>query len=505
MRSLVCSYQWFSLSFFVFSLGVSAFNIPRLGTVQRTHQHEPRTISSSSNLPEDLKTFYYTQRLDHFNYRPDSYATFHQRYFVNFKYWGGAKSGAPIFAYLGAEAPVDPDINFIGFLRENAPHFNALIVYIEHRYYGKSIPFGSWKEAMRNASTRGYFNSAQAIADYASVLLHLKKSLSARNSPVIVIGGSYGGMLASWFRLKYPHVALGALASSAPILYFNGVAPRAGYYYIVTKDFQETSMSCYQTIRRSWSEIDRVAKKPNGLSILSTMFRTCKKLRHSSELKDYLDSVYAEAAQYDHPASYPVKAICGAIDAAAKKTNNILDQIFEGVVAFMKNKSCYDLNIFNYPSQTNMGWRWQTCSEMVMPIGHEESDSMFPPAPFNMKTFVKECRSLYGVLPQPHWVTTYYGGPGLKLKLRRFASNIIFSNGLRDPYSSGGVLESISDSVVAVSTVNGSHCLDILEATPNDPQWLVMQRKSEVKIIKGWIAKYQADLRALNNQNISYN
>ncbi|KAI9080156.1 hypothetical protein K1719_037834 [Acacia pycnantha] len=499
MRTLVYSYQWFSLFFLIFSLCVSAFNIPRLGIMERTHQHEPaRTVSSSDSPDDDLKTYYYTQRLDHFNYLPESYASFHQRYFVNSKYWGGAKSGAPIFAYLGAEAPVDEDIASDGFLKDNAPNFNALIVYIEHRYYGKSIPFGSWKEAMRNATTRGYFNSAQAIADYAAVILHLKTSLSAQNSPVIVFGGSYGGMLASWFRLKYPHVALGALASSAPILYFSGAAPRAGYYYIVTKDFQETSMSCYQTIRRSWSEIDRVAKKPDGLSILRTMFRTCKKLSHSSELKNYLDSIYASAAQYNNPSYYPIKAICEAIDEAAKKTsNNILGQIFEGVVAFMGNKSCYDMNKFNNPSQTNIGWNWQTCSEMVMPIGHDKSDSMFPPEPFNMKSFVKECKSLYGVLPQPHWVTTYYGGPDFKLKLRRFASNIIFSNGLGDPYSSGGVLESISDSVVAISTVNGSHCLDILEASPSDPQWLIMQRETEVKIIKGWIAQYQADLRSI--------
>ena len=46
---------------------------------------------------------------------------------------------------------------------------------------------------MKNESTRGYFNSVQAIADYAVVLLHVKKKLSAENSPVIVIGGSYGG------------------------------------------------------------------------------------------------------------------------------------------------------------------------------------------------------------------------------------------------------------------------------------------------------------------------
>ena len=49
------------------------------------------------------------------------------------------------------------------------------------------------KEALKNESTRGYFNSAQALADYAAVLLHVKKNLSAENSPVIVIGGSYGG------------------------------------------------------------------------------------------------------------------------------------------------------------------------------------------------------------------------------------------------------------------------------------------------------------------------
>ncbi len=47
--------------------------------------------------------------------------------------------------------------------------------------------------AFKNASTRGYFNSAQALADYAEILIHVKKQLQAEHSPVIVIGGSYGG------------------------------------------------------------------------------------------------------------------------------------------------------------------------------------------------------------------------------------------------------------------------------------------------------------------------
>ena len=47
-------------------------------------------------------------------------------------------------------------------------------------------------------------------------------------------------MLASWFRLKYPHLALGALASSAPILYFDNITPQNGYFSVVTKDFRVT-------------------------------------------------------------------------------------------------------------------------------------------------------------------------------------------------------------------------------------------------------------------------
>lgn len=64
---------------------------------------------------------------------------------------------------------------------------------MQHRYYGKSMPFGSAKEALKNASTLGYLNAAQALADYAAILLHVKEKYSAKHSPVIVVGASYGG------------------------------------------------------------------------------------------------------------------------------------------------------------------------------------------------------------------------------------------------------------------------------------------------------------------------
>ncbi|GLT31109.1 hypothetical protein SLA2020_058700 [Shorea laevis] len=493
-------FQWLLILCMTVVLAVSQaaatrIDIPRLSPTRGVILEEPEILKTWSC--KECQTFYYNQTLDHFNYRPESYTKFQQRYVMNFQYWGGPN--APILAYLGAESSLHKQHTAFGFLNDTAPQLKALQVFIEHRYYGESIPFGSIEEVMKNANARGYFSSAQAIADYAQILLHIKKKLHAQHCPVIVIGCSYGGMLASWFRLKYPHIAIGALASSAPILYFDNIplTPPGGYYSVVTNDFKEASETCYQTIRNSWSVIDDVASRPDGLAYLSQKFNTCEPLTKPSDLKYYLKALYYSAAQYNDPPVYPVTVICGGIDGATNSSSanedDILNKIVAGVVAYKGNKTCH----FNQSSNgTVSGWAWQRCSEMVMPIGIG-NDTMFPPSPFNLSRFESDCKREYGVPPRPHWITSYYGGHDIKFILHRFGSNIIFSNGLRDPFSSGGVLENISKSIVAVITKNGSHCLDLHPSLATDPLWLVEQRATEVKIIKQWLANYYEDLEAL--------
>ncbi|KAJ6812678.1 lysosomal Pro-X carboxypeptidase-like isoform X2 [Iris pallida] len=198
----------------------------KLGEFKREIYSGAQSLAST-DIANDYDKYainYYTQTLDHFDYQPESYATFPQRYAVSNVSWGGARNDSPILVYLGGESPVDYLLKEPLFLSEIAAHCNALLVYIEHRYYGESNPFGSREEAYANSSTLGYLSSSQALADYAELIIDLKKNLSADNSPLIVAGGSYAGMLASWFRLKYPHIAIGAFASSAPILYFDDIS-----------------------------------------------------------------------------------------------------------------------------------------------------------------------------------------------------------------------------------------------------------------------------------------
>lgn len=138
-KSYKLFYQVYPLLLFLLPLilkSVSAvpYKIPRLTPHIRTILRNPDSNLSSPLLSKDFKIYFYTQILDHFNYGPQSYATFKQRYIINFKYWGGGNSSSPIFAYLGAEAPLDEDLQSVGYLTANAPHFKALQVYIEVIY-----------------------------------------------------------------------------------------------------------------------------------------------------------------------------------------------------------------------------------------------------------------------------------------------------------------------------------------------------------------------------------
>ncbi|KAG6585991.1 Lysosomal Pro-X carboxypeptidase, partial [Cucurbita argyrosperma subsp. sororia] len=202
-------------------------------------------------------------------------------------------------------------------------------------------------------SVLGHLNSAQALADHAEVLLHIKKMFASQTSPI--------RRLIRW-KLKYPHIALGALASSAPILYFDNITPQDGYYSIVSKSFKETSQTCYETIRRSWAEIDRIAKnKPEGFMILSKRFKTCEKLNGSHELKNHLDKVFTYAAQYNSPHKKPVRGVCAAIDEAARKNSDVIEQVVAGVVALMGERDCYDVFEFGDPDNTIDPFTWKAC------------------------------------------------------------------------------------------------------------------------------------------------
>lgn len=90
---------------------------------------------------------------------------------------------------------------------EIAPEFGALVIFAEHRYYGESMPYGNI--SFSDPRHLGYLTSQQALADYVELIENLRLKPQYRRSPVIVFGGSYGGMLSAWMRMKYPYIVQG--------------------------------------------------------------------------------------------------------------------------------------------------------------------------------------------------------------------------------------------------------------------------------------------------------
>ncbi len=61
------------------------------------------------------------------------------------------------------------------------------------------------------------------------------------------------------------------------------------------------------------------------------------------------------------------------------------------------------------------------------------------------------------------------------------------SNGLLDPWSSGGVLRNVSKDVVALIIPEGAHHLDLRGSDPMDPPSVKKARKIEMTYISKWI------------------
>lgn len=143
--------------------------------------------------------------IDHYNYFDKR--TYNQRYFKNEKYFD--KQNGPVFLNICGEYTCSIREDRLFPFMIGAKH-KALLLSIEHRFYGKSQPFKNW--ATENFR---FLNAEQALSDLATFLTLINADKPDRK--VIIIGGSYPGALSAWFRQKYPHLSVASWSSSGVV------------------------------------------------------------------------------------------------------------------------------------------------------------------------------------------------------------------------------------------------------------------------------------------------
>jgi len=151
--------------------------------------------------------------------------TFKVKYLVDDQYFNSKEAKEknlprPILFYAGNEAAVEVWANFTGYQSfALAKKYGGLVVYLEHRYFGESMPFGEQSLAKGNVQ---YSRLQNTLMDMASTIQHIRGVYNAEKSPAVAFGGSYGGELATWLRMKFPSIIQAAVNSGGPVLYYKG-------------------------------------------------------------------------------------------------------------------------------------------------------------------------------------------------------------------------------------------------------------------------------------------
>jgi len=209
----------------------------RMSPKKFSEEHVKQKIEQPEHPNSNIQEYFFETPIDHFD-NGGNLETFSMRYLVDETYWD--PETGPILFYAGNEGNVYSFLDNSGFMTETiAQETKGLIVFGEHRYFGVSYPFEPSEAFTPEHSV--YLTVEQVMEDYADLIKYVRTEYKMEDKACVVFGGSYGGMLAGWLRMKYPHTFQGALAASAPSLYFKGApsAPENAYADICTEDFRQ--------------------------------------------------------------------------------------------------------------------------------------------------------------------------------------------------------------------------------------------------------------------------
>ena len=310
------------MSILLYFISVIAF----LSTCVDSKTFPPRNAGRLTRYQEDPPPFtianmtcdFFLQPLNHFDLPRNQSGFYRQRFcyyngFVN----DNDVSKAPVFFYAGNESPLEEYINQTGLIWQSAPQFGAQVVFVEHRYEGKSLPNPEIPHCL------AYAASYQALADYANFIdQYLFQAVATEGRgrrPVIVFGGSYGGMLAAWMRMIYPHLVAGAIAGSAPIGGFPNNRPRSidAAYRVIRHGLAQSlppslppseKNNCPNNLLAAWPLITILAQEETGRKLLQESFRLCQvpSTNDAQTLISWAQSPWFDMAEgsFPYPSSY---------------------------------------------------------------------------------------------------------------------------------------------------------------------------------------------------------
>ncbi|XP_057541627.1 probable serine protease EDA2 isoform X1 [Amaranthus tricolor] len=338
---------------------------------------------------------------------------FQQRYYEFLDYF--RSPDGPIFLKICGESSCNGIAN--DYLSVLAKKFGAAIVSPEHRYYGKSSPFKTY-----TTEDLKYLSSKQALFDLAAFRQFYQDSLNKRfnrsniENPWFVFGISYAGALSAWFRLKFPHLTCGSLASSAVVL---------AVYNFTEFDRQigvSAGPECKAALQETTQLVDERLKS-NGKAVKSVF--GASQLTIDGDFLYFLADAAVTAFQYGNP-----DELCLPLVEAKKADKDLLEAYASFVNdTFADYVDSYNQENLKITTSADRLWWFQVCTEVAYFQVAPANDSIRS-SKVNTRYHLDLCKNVFGdgIYPEVDVTNLYYGGTKIA------GSKIVFTNGSQDPW-----------------------------------------------------------------------
>eukprot|EP01129_Flabellula_baltica_P004404 TRINITY_DN1528_c0_g1_i14.p1 TRINITY_DN1528_c0_g1~~TRINITY_DN1528_c0_g1_i14.p1 ORF type:complete len:381 (+),score=77.43 TRINITY_DN1528_c0_g1_i14:726-1868(+) len=374
-----------------------------------------------------------------------------------------------------------------------AQKHGALLVALEHRFYGESHPF-----PQMTTENLQYLNSQQALADAAYFLSGFKESHGMpSDNPVVSFGCSYPGALAAWFRLKYPHATIGSVASSAPV---EAVVDFYEYLDVVDQSLNYfVGKECDELISNATQQVQYLLGSQSGRKTLEKLFNTCEPIVSDNDVSTFMSNLMGDfqgVVQYNNEMG-PVQTVDNLCHIMMTGRNDPLTAyskvasiFYSGCMDVSYDKLIDELKDVDAFGNNGVGmrqWTYQSCNE----FGYFQSTDS-PNQPFGdlvpIKYWVDQCKDIFGLdfntEERVKETNIYYGAKDYK---RNGATNILFVNGNIDPWHALSVTKTVSESVEAILIDGTAHCRNIKVPDQYSPPGLIEAQQKTAAIINKWL------------------
>uniref|UniRef100_A0A914YQ25 Serine carboxypeptidase n=1 Tax=Panagrolaimus superbus TaxID=310955 RepID=A0A914YQ25_9BILA len=427
------------------------------------------------------------------------------------RYWKNdefnLESDGPQFLFLGGET----EASSFDVLYQIYPHvqyakaINATLWTLEHRFYGKSQPFGSLATPYLR-----YLNSQQAVADIAYFITSQNTALNLTNPQWIIYGGSYAGSLALWFNKLYPDLSKGVVASSAPINF------RLDFYdYLKYTEFliESHSSECVKNINIAIKDFQwRLTRNNDGKNLVSYSFPLKPSLEtmnityegigflYSSILSYFqtaiqYTNVNAKAYKYDvgiipfcqnmafpYPMRYLNLAMAiGNMSSYLLGSSPGLSVKYADFVSYLRDPNSNDSE-----QRSTRAWTWQSCNEFGNFLSTNGGKSFFGNH-ISYNFYIGICIDVFGISIVRTQTGIRKSIAAYGLSTTYTGKNVIASRNYYDPWSLLALTKSNDPSVITYEIDGTGHCADMAPLSPNDNESLKHYRKLVMETIKKWV------------------